>query len=100
MTARKPSAEDRILQAHSRLMESRRITPEMPTAVSDALIRNADFIESVVLAGLIGRLGARAGFGKPLSPSRLAEVVEDACAEGEKHTARVIATATPKEIDQ
>jgi hypothetical protein len=100
MTARKSSAEDRIMQAHVRLLASTRITPDMPDAVRDALIRKCDFIESSVLACLIGRLSGTVSDRKPVSPTRLAEMVEAMCAEGEKHAARVIAAATPKETGQ
>jgi hypothetical protein len=100
MTARKPHAEDRLMQAHSRLLASVRITPDMPSAVKDALLRNADVIESHVLARLIGCLSATVMDGKPLSPSRLAQIVEDMCAKGEKDAAALIAANTPKEIEQ
>ena len=100
MTARKPNAEDRITQAYSRLLASVRITPEMPHAVQDALVREADFIESHVLARLIGRLSGTVCTGQPLSASRLAQVIEDMCALGEKDAADLIAKSTPKETDR
>lgn len=100
MTARKPSATDRITQAYKQLLASTHIKPGMPDAVCGALIREGDFIESCVLANLIGCLGATAGFGRALSPTRLAEMVEDACAEGEAKAARAIAAATTKETDR
>lgn len=100
MTARKPSAEDRLMQAHSRLLASVRITPGMPAAVQDALVRNGDYIESTVLARLIGCLSAMVSGGKPLSPSRLAQIVEDMCAKGEQDAADLIAKATTKETDR
>lgn len=100
MTARKPTAEDRLMEAHSRLLASVRITPGMPAAVQDALVSNADFIESHVLARLIGRLSGTVSDGKPISPSRLAQIVEDMCALGEKDAADLIAKHTPKEVEQ
>lgn len=100
MTARKLPAEDRLMQAHDRLLASVRITPDMPTSVQDALVRNADYIESTVLARLIGCLSATVIDGKPISPSRLAQIVEDMCAKGEKDAATLIAKSTPKEIEQ
>lgn len=100
MTARKPAAEDRIMQAHARLLASVRITPGMPHAVQDALVHKADYIESTVLARLVGCLSATASFRKPISPARLAQIVEDMCAKGEKDAADLIAKATPKEIER
>lgn len=100
MTAPKPSPEDRVAQAHRRLLASTRITPGMPATVKDALVRNADYIESTVLARLIGCLSATVIGGRPLSPSRLAQIVEDMCAKGEQDAARLIANHTPKEVQQ
>ena len=100
MTARTPPAEDRIMQAHNRLLASVRITPDMPHAVQDALVRDADLIESFVLARLIGRLSVTVMGGKPISASRLAQAIEDMCALGEKDAADLIAKSTPKEIEQ
>jgi hypothetical protein len=100
MTTRKPNAEDRVMQAHSRLLASVRVTPEMPHAVQDALVREADLIESFVLARLIGRLSVTVMDGKPISASRLAQVVEEMCAKGEQDAADLIAKHTPKEAGQ
>lgn len=100
MTARKPSAEDRLMEAHSRLLASVRITPDMPSAVMEALVNKADFIESHVLARLIGRLSGTVSDGKPLSPSRLAGIVEEMCAKGVQDAADLIAKHTPKEADR
>lgn len=100
MTARKPTAEQRICEAHDRLLASKRTTPDMPDSVREALYRTGDFIEACVLAGLIGHLGGRAANGKPISPTKLAEIVEEVCVRGEQHAARVIATSTPKETDR
>ena len=100
MTARKPTAGQRICEAHDRLLASKRITPDMPDSVREVLYRNGDFIEACVLASLIGHLGGRASNGKPISPTKLAEIVEDVCVRGEQHAARVIAKSTPKEVEQ
>lgn len=97
MTAPKPAAWDRMTRAHDRLLASTRITPDMPAAVRDALIRKGDFIESSVLACLVGRLAGRVSDGKPLSPTRLAEIVEAVCADGENDVAQLIAKTTTKE---
>lgn len=97
MTAAKPSPEDRVVQAHRRLLASTRITPGMPATVKDALARKADYIESTVLARLIGCLSATVIGGRPLSPSRLAEIVEDMCAKGVQDAADLIAKAQAKE---
>lgn len=100
MTARKPPADDRITQAYSRLLASVRITPGMPSAVQDALVRKADYIESTVFARLIGSLSGAVMGGKPLGLTHLAEIVEDVCAKGEKDAADLIAKHTPKEVVQ
>lgn len=97
MTARKPTAEDRIMSAHNRLLDSVRLKPGMPLVVQEALVDKADSIESVVLARLIGRLSATVMDGKPLSPSRLAQIIEDMCAKGEKDAADLIAKTEAKE---
>lgn len=94
------SPDDRIVQAHNRLLASVRITPDMPAAVQDALVRNADYIESHVLARLIGRLSGTVCTGQPLSASRLALLVEDMCARGEQDAADLIAKHTPKETNR
>lgn len=88
------------MQAHDRLLASTRITPDMPDAVRDALIRKCDFIESSVLAYLIGRLSGTVSDRKPVSPTALAEIVEDVCGMGVNNAGRLIAVATPKETGQ
>ena len=100
MTARKPSPEDRIVQAHKRLLASVRITPDMPHAVQDALVSQADYVESMVLARLVGRLSGEVMGGKPISASRLAQAIEEMCAKGEQDAADLIAKHTPKETDR
>jgi hypothetical protein len=97
MTAPKPTAEQRMQAAHTRLLDSVRLKPDMTQAVRDALVRQGDFIESSVLAYLVGHLAGRASNGKPLSPTRLAEIVEDVCARGVEEAARLIAKTEAKE---
>lgn len=86
----------RIAAAHHQLLESLRITDDMPNAVVDALIKRSDDVQASGLAFLLGRLSAVADGREPIEADRLAEVVEAALTQAEEFAARIIAKAAQK----
>ena len=93
MTPRKTPAAHRISAAHSRLLHALQPTEEMPEAVIDILVRHRVDVQGGALAMLVGRLSGAAELGRPLSPTRVAEIVEDVLGEGERNAARYVEIA-------
>lgn len=84
-------ASDRINAAHTRLLAALQPTEDQDSATINALLDVRVDVMGTTLARLLGALVGEASFGKPVRVTRLAELVERALAEGEKHTASAVA---------